>query len=349
MKPAHAADARKTVNIPRIVVALNAEERNLFLGSAAQEFAHLPAEVVWLEQADLVETGWAERLRTLAPMVLVTGWRTPTLPLEWLQSTDCPLRYVCHVPGSVRRLVPRVFLERGGSVTNWGTRAAAAVAEHALLLGLAALRNLAAWPSYLQQAPETRSIEQLNTRSLFGRRVGLHGFGAIARELVSLLRPFRPSMAAYSAGVPAAIMEELGVESCPSLEALFARSDVVFGCEALTPATAGSVTAAVLAAMPDGGVFVNVGRGRIADENALLREAGSGRIRVAVDVLTHEPVDPASPWLHTANVLVSPHIAGPTLDQYPEFGVHALRNLRRFLAGEPLEALVTCESYDRST
>ena len=349
MKSTNAIHAREAVNTPRIVVALNAEERNLFLRSTLQEFAELPAKVLWLEEPDLVEVGWQERLQALAPSVLVTAWHTPPLPVEWLQSPECPLRYVCHVPGSVRRLVPRFFLERGGYVTNWGTRVAARVAEHALLLGLAALRDLPAWSPYMQRAPEARSIEQLNTRSLFGRRVGLHGFGAIARELVALLQPFRPSIAAYSVGVPSKVMTDLHVEPCASLETLFARSDVVFGCEALTPATTSSVTAAVLAALPDGGVFVNVGRGRIIDEDALLREARSGRIRVAVDVLTHEPIDPASPWLRTANVLVSPHIAGPTLDQYPEFGVHALHNLQRFLAGEALEALVSCESYDRST
>lgn len=334
---------------PRILAVLSAEEHRLFLDPVAAELARLPADLARLDTAELTGTSWPHRLIRHAPQVLVTAWSTPPLPPAWLQATDCPLRYVCHLTGSVRRLVPRFFLERGGAVTNWGTLAAAAVAEHALLLGLAALRNLPAWRPYLERPPLQRSVDDLATRSLFRRRVGLHGFGAIARELVPLLAPFHPVIAAYSPGVPAAEMTALGVQPCASLPELFAHSEVLFGCEALTPATEGCVTAAVLAALPDGAVFVNVGRGRIADEAALLREAAGGRIRVAVDVAAHEPVTTGSPWLDAGPALISPHIGGPTHDMYPEIGHHALRNLRRHLAGEALNARVTVAAYDRST
>lgn len=333
----------------RIVVALDSEERRLFVGAASTDFAQLPGLLLWLEEADLAESGWHDRLRQAAPEILVTGWATPPLPMEWLQSSECPLRYVCHLTGSVRRLVPRAFLERGGQVTNWGTLASAAVAEHALLLGLAALRNLPAWHSFMRRPQREQTVENLGTRSLFGRRVGVHGFGAIARELVNLLRPFRVSISAYSAGVPAKLMTEVGVQPCGSLHALFSRNEVVFDCEALTPRTEGSVTADLLAALPDHAVFVNVGRGRIADESALLAAARSGRIRVAVDVLSHEPIAPDSPWLEIETALVSPHIGGPTLDLYPQLGVHALDNIQRFLGGKPLTAEITLEKYDRST
>ena len=332
-----------------MLAVLSPNERRTFLQSIAAEFERLQADIVWLDATSLSETSWPERLAHHAPEILLTAWTTPPLPAAWLRAPECPLRYVCHLPGSVRRLVPRFFLERGGIVTNWGTLAAAAVAEHALLLGLAALRNLPAWRPYLLQAPAQRSTDALATRSLFRRRVGLHGFGAIARELVPLLAPFHPVIAAYSPGVPPAEMTARGVQPCASLHELFARSDVLFGCEALTPATEGCVTAEVLAALPDGAVFVNVGRGRIADEAALLREAASGRIRVAVDVVSHEPMAADSPWLDTNRALISPHIGGPTMDMYPDIGCHALRNLQRYLAGEPLRAIVTAEAYDRST
>lgn len=333
----------------RILGVLSAEERRLFLRTLAVEFDPLPAEIEWLDPVELNATSWHQHLVHHAPHVLLTAWSTPPLPLAWLQAPDCSLRYVCHLTGSVRRLVPRYFLEQGGLVSNWGTLAAATVAEHALLLGLAALRNLPAWRPHLLRPPAQRSVDDLATRSLFRRRVGLHGFGAIARELVSLLGPFHPTIAAYSPGVPAAEMTARGVQPCASLSELFARSDVLFGCEALTPATEGCVNAAVLAALPDGAVFVNVGRGRIADEAALLREATSGRIRVAVDVTSHEPIATDSPWLDAEMALVSPHIGGPTLDMYPEIGQHALQNIRNYLAGTPPRAHVTIEAYDRST
>lgn len=339
-----AADSRT-----RILVAVSAEERHLFVDPIAPELARLPAAVSTLDTAGLTETAWQHRLASHDPHVLLTAWSTPRLPLAWLRAPECSLRYICHLTGSVRGLVPRAFLETGGTVTNWGTLAAAAVAEHALLLGLAALRNLPAWRPYLLRPPLQRSVDDLATRSLFRRRVGLHGFGAIARELVPLLAPFQTAVAAYSPGVPAGEMTARGVRPCASLPELFAHSEVLFGCEALTPATEGCVTAAVLAALPDGAVFVNVGRGRIADEAALLREAASGRIRVAVDVATHEPVTAGSPWLDAEKALLSPHVGGPTHDMYPEIGRHALQNLRCHLAGEPVRARVSLEAYDRST
>ena len=321
----------------------------MFLRTVETDLGQLPADVEWLDTAELTEASWHQQLVSRAPHVLLTAWSAPPLPPAWLQTPGCSLRYVCHLTGSVRRLVPRFFLEQGGLVSNWGTLAAATVAEHALLLGLAALRNLPAWRPHLLRPPAERSVDDLATRSLFRRRVGLHGFGAIARELVPLLEPFHPSIAAYSPGVPPAEMTARGVQPCASLSELFARSDVLFGCEALTPATEGCVTAAVLAALPDGAVFVNVGRGRIADEAALLREATSGRIRVAVDVTSHEPIATDSPWIDADMALVSPHIGGPTQDMYPEIGHHALQNLRNYLAGNPPRARVMIEAYDRST
>lgn len=344
----HAGGA-ETARPPKIVGALSVQERNSFLVGITADFEQLPGNFQWLDESDFSPDGWAERLRALSPDILVTGWRTPPLPETWIESSECRLRYVCHVTGSVRRLVPRIFFAKGGIVTNWGSLAAAPVAEQALLLGLAGLRNLTAWRPFMHRAPDDRPMEQLGTRSLFGRNVGLHGFGGVARELLALLKPFRTSTAAYSAGVPASVMRDLGVEPCTSLHELFARSEVLFDCEALTPENEGTVTASVLAALPDGAVFVNVGRGRIADEDALLAEARKGRIRVAVDVVTHEPVAPGSPWLEVEGVLVSPHIGGPTMDLYPQFGRHALDNVRRFLKGEPLVSAVTLATYDRST
>jgi phosphoglycerate dehydrogenase-like enzyme len=247
-------------------------------------------------------------------------------------------------------LVPRAFLERGGIVTNWGEIPSGAVAEQALLLALAALRNLSKWPAVIQQREEAGShIERLHTRTLFGRSVGLHGFGRVARALVALLRPFGVTLHAYSAGVPDAMMRAAGVTPCSSIEHLCARSEVLFECEALTPATTGSITAKALAALPDGAVFVNVGRGRLVDEAALLREAAAGRIRAALDVVASEPLVPNSAFCGVGDAVLSPHIAGPTFDQYPQIGDYAVRNIARYLAGDAPESVVTLEEYDRAT
>ncbi|HRE80626.1 MAG TPA: NAD(P)-dependent oxidoreductase [Opitutaceae bacterium] len=292
---------------------------------------------------------WEESLRQLAPHVLITGWRTPPLPAEWLEDAACPLRYVCHLTGSVRRLVPRGFIERGGLVSNWGERVSAQVAEHALLLALAALRNQAGWRPFLLRAPEKRGIEELATRTLFGRRVAIHGFGSVARALVPLIKPFGVTLYGYSTGVPEALLEAAGVLPCRSVEELFASSDVIFECESLTPSSAGLVSARVIDAMTEDAVFVNVGRGGLVDQTALVAAARRGRIRLALDVVADEPLTAGSELLELSDAVLSPHIGGPTVDRYPECGAYALANLAQFLRGDRPEAALSLAAYDRST
>lgn len=331
----------------RVACAVSADERRLFLGGAEAAFATLPVAPVWLESG---HGSLAAQLRELNPTVVLTGWSTGALPAEWLAADDCALRYVCHLTGSVRGVVPRAFLERGGAVTNWGDIPSVAVAEQALLLALAALRNLPAWPEAARYIDDTpRRIATLGTRSLAGRRVGLHGFGRIARALVPLLRPFGGAISAYSAGVPEELVRAAGVTPCASLAELFATSEIVFECESLLPTTTGSVSAALLASLPDGAVFVNIARGQIVDEAALLAEAQSGRIRIALDVLAGRPWEKSAEPFRAAGAVVSPHIGGPTFDQYRPCGELALRNIARFCRGEPLEAPISLAAYDRST
>jgi phosphoglycerate dehydrogenase-like enzyme len=285
---------------------------------------------------------WPSVLEDVQPDILVSCWKTPALPEAWLQRLDCPLRYVCHLTGSVRHVVPRSFLEDGGLVTNWGGIAAPQVAEHALLLALAALRNLPTWRRWDKtQIPATQT--------LFEKSVGIHGFGKVARCLVDLLRPFGVRARAYSDGVPASLMQSHGVTPAASLQELFSQSEVLFDCEALNELTELSVSDALLAALPDNAVFVNVGRGRIVDEDALAREAASGRITVAIDVVTHEPLPPDSPLATLPRVIYSPHIAGPTGDQFPHCGKLALENIRHYINHAPLDARVTLDIYDRAT
>jgi phosphoglycerate dehydrogenase-like enzyme len=332
----------------RIVAALTRRERTLFLERALAD-SGLGNQIGFADEGDLAPETWAGRLEAWRPEILITGWSTPMLPESWLRQAGCPLRYVCHIVGSVRNLVPRTFIEHGGLVTNWGERISGQVAEHGLLLALAALRNQGAWKSFIVQPVAGRQITDLRTRTLFGLRVGLHGFGSVARALLPLLRPFGVTFTAYSAGVPDTIYSEHGVQPASSLPELFAQSDVLIECESLTPSTRGSVSAAVLAALPDDAVFVNIGRGGLVDDEALVREGRSGRLRLALDVVSVEPLTPVSPFCTVPGLVLSPHIGGPTFDRYADCGAHALANVARVLAGASPIGGISLASFDRAT
>jgi phosphoglycerate dehydrogenase-like enzyme len=286
-------------------------------------------------------------LRSVAPEVVVTSWSTPPFSEETLLELPS-LRYICHTSGSVRQLVPRCFLEEGGLVTNWGTLAAQAVAEHALLLILSGLRRSPEWPPVIAgKLPWHPS--PIRTQTLFGKRVGIHGFGNVGQSLVSLLQPFDVSISAFSFGVPQGVFSACGVEPCDRLEDLFAGNDIVVDCEALNAHTRGSVTRAILRHLPPGSLFVNVGRGAVVDESALADLARKGNFRVALDVFHTDPIAPDSPLHNVDGIVLSPHIAGPTSDQFARCGELASRNINAFLRGQHPTAQITLEMYDRAT
>ncbi len=309
-------------------------------------------ECHWLESPSMGSAGWEEVLLKLNPTALITGWGTPAIPETFARTPELALRYICHLKGSVRNIVPRSLIERGVKVSNWGPAISYTVAEHALLLVLASLKNLPAWSSVMEEwpgRPHPAPKRFVRASSLRGKRVGLHGFGSIARELVQMLRPFKVELASYSNGVPRGVFENQGVHCCGSLRELFSRSEVVVECEALTEENKGSVDEAILRCLPQGAVFVNVGRGQIVDEAALVRVASERGLRLGLDVYEKEPLSAASGLHQVPHAMLSPHIAGPTDDAYSVLWNHGMKNLRQYLTGGKIDSLVTLDIYDRST
>lgn len=278
------------------------------------------------------------------PEVILACWRTPRLP-----ATLPPrLRYVCYLTGSVKHLVTRAQLEAGLRLTNWGSAISRIVAECALFHTLCCLRHATRYTFLIHRDRGWRDRWE-EVGSLYERRVGIHGFGPVARALVELLRPFRCQVTVFAPDVTEAVAAQHGIRRATSLDELFGGNDVIVELAPLIPATIGTVTERHLRLIRPGGVFVNVGRAAIADEAALLRVAREGKITVGLDVFVEEPLPPDSGFRGLPNVSLSPHIAGPTLDRYCDATAFALRNLRAYAAGQPLEAVITPEIYDRST
>ncbi len=124
-----------------------------------------------------------------------------------------------------------------------------------------------------------------------------------------------------------------------------AASDYILVAAPLTPETRGLIGDAEIAAMKPTAVILNIGRGPVIDENALIHALQSGRIRGAgVDVFNNEPLPPEHPFWNMSNVLLSPH----TADRVEGFLEPALEcfieNLNRFRAGTPLLNVVDTEA-----
>lgn len=344
------AERSQSALAPSILMVLNKAEWDFFFPEGfipPEGFEDIKWK--WKESPEFKKSpmAWRALLEQTSPEILISAWSTPPLPEEWVVGAGASLRYVCHLTGSVRRQVPRAFIERGGIVTNWGGMAARLVAEHALLLALSSFRRAPEWMCGGSQGAS--GIGCVETRTLFGARVGIHGCGGVARELARLLKAFTSDIACHAEGVPSEVIENADMIPVDSSAELFAGRDVLFECEALVPERIGCIDGNLLSLLPDGSLFVNVARGQLVNESALFAEIQSGRLRAALDVMAVEPVPSDSPWRDLPGVILSPHIAGPTLDQLPPIATHALEQVGRYLQGGVPEGSLTLEQYDRAT
>jgi len=334
---------------PQTIIALsNAEVADFFPGELWTELQRLLPRARRIDLPLNEPNDWPRLLRENAAEVLVTCWQTPSLKSTVTAADLRGLRYVCHLAGTVRRLVPRELLANGLIVTNWGSSISPTVSECTLLLILMALRRASYWAVAMHRDGKWKDPATV-TQSLIGRRVGVHGFGAISQGLVPMLRPFTDHIRVYSPHMPAEIFQQHGVNPVASLEELFSTSDVVVELAAATPENHHLITEKLLRSIPEGGVFVNVGRGSVVDEEALVRVAQDGRLQIALDVFEREPLPVDSPLRGLPNVTLLPHLGGPTRDRRRDSGALALKNLRAYLGGEPLQSVVNLDVYDRAT
>ena len=176
-----------------------------------------------------------------------------------------------------------------------------------------------------------------------GKTMGIVGYGDIGRAAARLAKAMdmrvialrrRP---AQSHGDPL-VDEVMGNDR---LLELMGRSDYVVVAAPLTPDTRGLVSAEAIAAMKPGAVMINVGRGAVIDEPALIDALRHKRIRgAALDVFAQEPLPEGHPMYGLDNLLLSPHCADHTQTWIDDAMVFFTENLERFLQGEPLRNVV---------
>lgn len=200
---------------------------------------------------------------------------------------------------------------------------AAAVAEHAVALLLALHRNL---PAIVDNQRAGR-WKPFATRPLAGQRACVLGRGAIGGRVARSLAALEMEVAAIGRG--------------DSLIDAVAGAPFVVAALPLTAETRGAVGAAEIAALADGALVVNVGRGAVFDQDAVVAAVRSGKLGgVALDVLTTEPLAPGDPLWRLPNAILSPHLGGH-VPRYFEGCLEVLcRNLDRLRDGGELEGRV---------
>lgn len=212
---------------------------------------------------------------------------------------------------------------------------AVAVAEYVIAAALTLLRPaFAALPEMLAGAwPRERLIG----RELSGRRLGLVGYGLIAREVAARARAMGMTIAAHDPHLAAADPAWAGVERHDRLHALLATADLVSLHVPLDRTTRNLIDARALAAMRPGSILINTSRGGILDEPALAQALRTRHIAgAALDVFAHEPLtaEAAAAFTGCPNLILTPHVAGVTEESNERVSLVTARNVRAVLKGK---------------
>lgn len=182
----------------------------------------------------------------------------------------------------------------------------------------------------LQRRGEWRRDIADQIEDLDGKTVLVLGYGSIGKAVARRLAPF----GARVVGVAQHARED--AESADALPRLLPEADVVVDLLPSAPDTQKFVDAKFLARMKPGALFVNAGRGRTVDTDALLESLRSGRIRAALDVTDPEPLPSDHALWRAPNVLLTPHVAGTVARWEARAFRFAGEQIRRYAAGQPL-------------
>jgi phosphoglycerate dehydrogenase-like enzyme len=253
------------------------------------------------------------------------------------------LRWIQAMGSGVGQFAASHLGEAGVILTNAVGVGAPSIAEFTVGRVLELYKN---FPKLAELQERQDWIPQFG-RLLRGSTVAVVGLGAIGQAVADRLKPFGVQVLAirrsWQPGMTAPNVDELFGPS--ALHEVLARSDVVVLAAAGTPETAGMIDQAAIGAMKPGAIFVNVARGNMVDENALIEALASGHLAgAAIDVAREEPLPAGNRLWDAPNLLISPH-SSTSQDRYFEMIFELfVDNMSRYVAGQPLRNLVDLTS-----
>ncbi len=285
--------------------------------------------------------------------VLLRGWLVAEA-FDRLLARAPHLTWVHSATSGVERALTPAALARDVLVTNARGVFSRPIAEHVLLMILAVSRHL---PDLLELQRE-RTWQPLEGRELRELTIGIVGYGSLGRSVASLASAFGSRVIALrrrpdavdepSAGDSGA--EDEGFPYEPRLDRvvgpdglheLLAESNIVVLAAPLTPETEGMIDEAAVGAMKRDAWLINVARGRLIDDTALIRALRENRIGgAALDTFRDEPLLQGSPYWDLPNVILTPHTAWSSARVLDRSIDLFCDNLVRFSRGEPLRNVV---------
>ncbi len=294
-----------------ISLSKNDERFHTFFTEENVALAESLGEIVWNDTGrDYTKDDVAELIGDCD--VYVTAWDCPKLDSVILDKAE-NLKLMVHLCGTVAPYASKEVWERGVRVISGNNYFAESVAEATVGYMITAQRNIPKYSRRFKEEKIWRAGDEY-TNSLIGKTVGLVSYGAIAKHLVRMLSPFRVKIKVYDVKpLPEEDVKKYGLKQA-SLEEIFSSCDIVSLHTPHIKETHHLITEELLAMLPEDSLFVNTARGEIVDEEALARQLMKGRFRAILDVYEQEPPPSDSPLYTCENVILVPHMGGPTVN-----------------------------------
>ncbi|WP_432058443.1 hydroxyacid dehydrogenase [Streptomyces sp. bgisy022] len=316
---------------PRAALAMSRDAAAAVLGP--EPLAAL-AEVCDLAPPPVLDDLTTPRARTLlaGTELLVTGWGCPPLDADVLRSAP-RLRAVVHTAGSVRGHLTDACWERGIEVSSAAAANAVPVAEYTLaMILLTGKQVLESARAYRATRALPDGLRTPRTTGNHRRTVGILSASLVGRRVIALLRSHDIDVLLHDPYVDDDEARALGVRRVRLAE-LFRSCDTVSVHTPLLPATRGLVSRELIASMRPGAVLVNTARGAVVDQEALTEAAVAGRIRAVLDVTDPEPLPPGHPLWDCEHVLITPHVAGASGNEWRRLADLAVAEAGRWASG----------------
>ena len=269
---------------------------------------------------------------------------TPEVSLDLVRR--CPhLKLVQSISAGTDGWDLAAIAEMGVVTANNGGGNSAAVAEHAIALMVGVYRNIRAQIEATRAGKWQADVAPIllpRTHELTEKTVGIIGAGRIGRQVLKRLQGWDCTLIYHDiVEVPPDLASRLSLERV-SLDDLLGTADVVTLHVPLTRRTCGMIGERELGLLKPAAILINTCRGAVIDEAALIDALRSAKIAGAgLDVIAREPDTAGNPLLDMDNVMVTPHLAGLSLDALHKSETFALRNAARVAAGgEPLSVVL---------
>lgn len=326
-----------------ILVAMpDTELREHFFPQQIRERLEELGTIEWNSSTDnFTESQLQERIPGFD--VLVTGWGSPIVTDSVLSAGD-ELELIAHTGGSVAGLASEAVYDADIRVVSANDTMADYTAEHTLALILGKLRAVPELDASMKSGEWGAEVDDI--RTMHGTDIGLIGFGAIGRKLLSHLESFDITAKIYDPYVDETIFE--GISSAERVDMDEALDSTVVSIHAArTPETIGMIDADRLSKIPDDALLVNTARAEIVVEDALLAELRSGRFSAVLDVYHEEPLPPGHELRTLENVVLTPHVGGSKIR--PPLTETILDDIERFQNGESLDHKIPRAKWELMT